>query len=125
MKSSTFLRSTLIKGDTPSMRGVSCKAGGIVAQKLAQKSLVPVLLTQQCAHSENIVMSGVQVRLLVDQGKADCFCRDRWGNTPLDEARRVGAAPVVKYLMASMGLEDNAGVFSNSGGGQEEHKLHA
>jgi ankyrin repeat protein len=27
---------------------------------------------------------------LVEEGKATLDVRDRWGNTPLDEARRVG-----------------------------------
>ncbi|KAL4435944.1 hypothetical protein ABPG77_000706 [Micractinium sp. CCAP 211/92] len=38
------------------------------------------------------------VELLVNAGHANPFVRDRWGNTPLDEARRVGAAPVVAFL---------------------------
>lgn len=38
----------------------------------------------------------LQVRLLVLEGGANTCVRDRWGYTPLDEARRVGAAPVVK-----------------------------
>lgn len=38
------------------------------------------------------------VRLLVLEGGANTCVRDRWGYTPLDEARRVGAAPVVKFL---------------------------
>ncbi|KAG2447081.1 hypothetical protein HYH02_007831 [Chlamydomonas schloesseri] len=36
--------------------------------------------------------------LLVEEGNADVAFQDRWGNTALDEARRVGAAPVVAYL---------------------------
>ncbi|KAG2447078.1 hypothetical protein HYH02_007828 [Chlamydomonas schloesseri] len=38
------------------------------------------------------------VKLLVEEGGADPGFQDRWGNTALDEARRVGAAPVVAYL---------------------------
>jgi hypothetical protein len=34
----------------------------------------------------------------VEAGGADVAAEDRWGNTPLDEARRVGAAPVWRYL---------------------------
>jgi hypothetical protein len=39
-----------------------------------------------------------QVKLLVEAGGADPTLMDRWEQTPLDEARRVGAAPVVEYL---------------------------
>jgi hypothetical protein len=35
---------------------------------------------------------------LVEEGRANVLVQDRWGNTPLDEARRVGAALVVNYL---------------------------
>ncbi|EFJ46902.1 hypothetical protein VOLCADRAFT_92690 [Volvox carteri f. nagariensis] len=38
------------------------------------------------------------VKLLVEEGGADPNFQDRWGNTALDEARRVGAAPVLAYL---------------------------
>lgn len=40
----------------------------------------------------------VQVRVLVEEGHANVLVQDRWGNTPLDEARRVGATLVVSYL---------------------------
>jgi len=40
----------------------------------------------------------LQVRVLVEEGGANVLVQDRWGNTPLDEARRVGAALVVSYL---------------------------
>jgi hypothetical protein len=40
----------------------------------------------------------LQVRVLVEEGRANVLVQDRWGNTPLDEARRVGAALVVNYL---------------------------
>lgn len=43
-------------------------------------------------------MYGLQVRVLVEEGRANVLVQDRWGNTPLDEARRVGAALVVNYL---------------------------
>jgi ankyrin repeat protein len=39
------------------------------------------------------------VRLLVEEGGADPGVRDRWGHSPLDEARRVGAGPVVRFLL--------------------------
>jgi glutaminase len=38
------------------------------------------------------------VELLVVEGGADLAAADRWGNTPLAEATRVGAAQVVAYL---------------------------
>ena len=37
-----------------------------------------------------------QVRLLVEEGKADVNVRDRWGATPLDEALRTGHPQVSK-----------------------------
>ncbi len=39
-----------------------------------------------------------QVRFLVEEGKADVGSKDRWGKTALEEAHRVGAAPVIEYL---------------------------
>lgn len=36
--------------------------------------------------------------MLVEEGGASVYVQDRWGKTPLDEARRVGAALVVSYL---------------------------
>lgn len=38
------------------------------------------------------------IKLLIEEGGADPNFQDRWGQTALDEARRVGAAPVVTYL---------------------------
>ncbi|KAK9847644.1 hypothetical protein WJX84_010180 [Apatococcus fuscideae] len=38
------------------------------------------------------------VRLLVEDGNADVDCRDRWDNTPLDEARRMAAKSVIAFL---------------------------
>lgn len=40
----------------------------------------------------------LQVRLLVEDGNADVDCRDRWDNTPLDEARRMAAKSVIAFL---------------------------
>lgn len=40
----------------------------------------------------------LQVRLLVEEGKADVSSKDRWGKTALEEARRVGATAVIEYL---------------------------
>jgi ankyrin repeat protein len=37
------------------------------------------------------------VEVLVEAG-ADTAVTDRWGNTPLDEARRVGARAVAAFL---------------------------
>jgi hypothetical protein len=39
----------------------------------------------------------------VEEGGANLQVKDRWGSTPQDEARRVGAGPVVRYF-ASIGL---------------------
>jgi ankyrin repeat protein len=38
------------------------------------------------------------VQLLVAEGGADLAAADRWGNTPLTEATRAGAADVAAYL---------------------------
>ncbi|KAG2444345.1 hypothetical protein HXX76_001101 [Chlamydomonas incerta] len=48
------------------------------------------------------------VKLLVEEGGADPGFQDRWGNTALDEARRVGAAPVVAYLERLMAADSRA-----------------
>ena len=40
----------------------------------------------------------VQMRLLIEEGAAFIDVTDRWGNTPLDEARRAGARPCAAYL---------------------------
>ena len=44
----------------------------------------------------------VQVKLLVEEGGADVWVRDRWGKTAYDEARRVGATAVAEYLKQIM-----------------------
>ncbi|EFJ46903.1 hypothetical protein VOLCADRAFT_62022, partial [Volvox carteri f. nagariensis] len=49
------------------------------------------------------------VKLLVEEGGADPNFQDRWGNTALDEARRVGAAPVLAYLEGLLGSDKLAG----------------
>ncbi|KXZ41882.1 hypothetical protein GPECTOR_252g629 [Gonium pectorale] len=46
------------------------------------------------------------VKLLVDEGGADPDFQDRWGNTALDEARRVGAANVVAFLESRQRVTD-------------------
>lgn len=46
----------------------------------------------------------LQVKLLVEEGGASAVVIDRWGATPLDEAKRVGAAAVAKYLTDCISL---------------------
>jgi ankyrin repeat protein len=41
------------------------------------------------------------VKILVEEGGADINVRDRWSKTPLDEAVRVGATPVVDFLRST------------------------
>jgi hypothetical protein len=41
------------------------------------------------------------VQLLVAEGGAELTAADRWGNTPLAEATRVGATDVARYLRSS------------------------
>ena len=48
------------------------------------------------------------MRLLVEEGGANPEIADRWGHTPLDEALRVGAGPVIRYF-AGMGMAAGAG----------------
>jgi hypothetical protein len=52
--------------------------------------------------SSTILCSGVQIKLLVEEGGADVWVRDRWGKTAYDEARRVGATAVAEYLKLIM-----------------------
>jgi ankyrin repeat protein len=42
---------------------------------------------------------------MVELGGADLKLKDRWEQTPLDEARRAGAQPVVEYLIERMPCE--------------------
>ncbi|KAK9903334.1 hypothetical protein WJX75_003130 [Coccomyxa subellipsoidea] len=51
------------------------------------------------------------VRLLVEEGGADVNVRDRWGNSPLDEAQRVAARPCAAYFEQRLArpANDNAG----------------
>ena len=44
----------------------------------------------------------MQIKLLVEEGGADVWVRDRWGKTAYDEARRVGATAVAEYLKLIM-----------------------
>ncbi len=41
------------------------------------------------------------MKILVEEGGADINVRDRWSKTPLDEAVRVGATPVVDFLRST------------------------
>jgi ankyrin repeat protein len=50
----------------------------------------------------------VQVKLLVGVGGADPTLKDRWEQTPLDEARKAGAQPVVQYLLERLPGEMHA-----------------
>jgi ankyrin repeat protein len=45
-----------------------------------------------------------QLKVLVEEAGADLSVRDRWGATPLDEARRVGASAVGAYLEIRTGV---------------------
>ncbi|GFR43530.1 hypothetical protein Agub_g4626 [Astrephomene gubernaculifera] len=59
------------------------------------------------------------VKLLVEEGGADPNFQDRWGNTTLDEARRVGAEDVVAYLEGL--LRGGAAMSSEKKRHQEQH----
>ena len=50
--------------------------------------------TSFCSH----MLHALQVRVLVEEGKADLGVQDRWGATPLDEAMRAGSRAVMDYL---------------------------
>ena len=52
-------------------------------------------------HRENQHRNCLQVRVLVEEGKAELGCADRWGSTPLDEAMRSGARAVMDYLQVT------------------------
>ncbi len=47
---------------------------------------------------DTLDLRGMQVRVLVEEGKADLSVQDRWGATPLDEAMRAGSRAVMDYL---------------------------
>ena len=42
------------------------------------------------------------MKLLLEEGGANVWVRDRWGKTAYDEARRVGATAVAETLAAAM-----------------------
>ena len=70
------------------------------------------------------------VQFLVEQCAVDVAPKDRWGNTPLDEATRFHRSPVSSYLIAAMttrGLQiaeaqiaDASNIHSNSSSFSEE-----
>lgn len=55
-----------------------------------------------------------QVKLLVNEGGANVWVRDRWDKTTYDEARRVGATAVAEFLAAEMAKHPEATVASCS-----------
>jgi ankyrin repeat protein len=66
------------------------------------------------------------MRLLVEEGGAHLEVRDRWGNTPLDEAARVGARPCAAYLERRMAAaRQEAARRSASGTLLEENDHHS
>ena len=40
----------------------------------------------------------MQIKMLVEDGKADVNVRDRWNQTPLEEATKINAVKVMEYL---------------------------
>lgn len=54
------------------------------------------------SHGASIPLCCAQLKVLLGGG-ASANALDRWGATPLDEARRVAAAPVVEYLAEAVG----------------------
>jgi hypothetical protein len=60
------------------------------------------------------LLSLPQVKLLVEEGKADTTVRDRWGQTPLDEAIRVRAAAIAEFLRTKMAERGAAEATSTS-----------
>ena len=40
----------------------------------------------------------MQIKLLVEEGKADVLMTDRWGATALDEVQKLGASRCIAYL---------------------------
>lgn len=57
------------------------------------------------------------VRVLIEEGGADPWVRDRWGFSPLDEAKRVKAGPVVRYLDVKLAEMEAMASKSKIGGG--------
>lgn len=55
------------------------------------------LLLPHMAVSAPAPARSLQLRILVDVG-ADVGAKDRWGSTPLDEAKRAASQPAVDYL---------------------------
>jgi hypothetical protein len=51
-----------------------------------------------------VCVGALQLKVLVEGG-ANVSAQDRWGSTPLDEARRVAAVPAVELLAEAAGGE--------------------
>ena len=49
-----------------------------------------------------------QVRLILEESKANPHILDRWSNSPMDEARRICCQPVIDYLLPLITEEQNA-----------------
>jgi hypothetical protein len=80
-----------------------CTASMLYAQQLALTNilcLAYVVIVCNAAAAAASAACCCQVKLLVEEGGATATLMDRWEQTPLDEARRVGASPVVEYLAA-------------------------
>jgi hypothetical protein len=51
-----------------------------------------------CSNPATGTLHCLQVKLLVQQGGADVELKDRWGASPLDEARRVNHTNIIAYM---------------------------
>ncbi|KIY97805.1 hypothetical protein MNEG_10157 [Monoraphidium neglectum] len=71
---------------------------------------------RRAAHIAAAESSLAALKVLVEEGGASLEVKDRWGLTPLDEARRGGAAAAVAYLERLLGLA--------RGGGDDEGRVH-
>lgn len=56
----------------------------------------------RCSHVspswQNVRCSWLQIKLLIEEGKADVLKTDRWGATALDEVTKLGATRCMAYL---------------------------
>ena len=69
---------------------------------------------QWTAVSQHCLTQYIQVTLLSVEGGADAWVTDRWGKTPYDEARRVGATAVADFLTAEMAKHPESAASSSS-----------